>query len=124
MDYMSKHGTRRTRPAELIPGAVRVLSARMNYWPPDSRPAGEALADQEAAYVSRYALGRDYHKVLRGALQGLADDIGAHLRALELGGMGYRVFVCSLCGGCGQEFRIVMQFLCRRTSPLAIARKP
>jgi epoxyqueuosine reductase len=90
MDYMWKHGTRRTRPAELIPGTVRVLSARMNYWPADTRDADETLSDPDAAYVSRYALGRDYHKVLRQALQGLAEDmIGA------LGPMGYRVFVDS-----------------------------
>jgi epoxyqueuosine reductase len=90
MDYMSKHGTRRTRPAELIPGTVRVLSARMNYWPADARDAGEALADVESGYVSRYALGRDYHKVLRNALQGLADDV-----VERIGAMGYRVFVDS-----------------------------
>ena len=90
MDYMAKHGTRRTRPDELIPGTVRVLSARMNYWPGDARDADEALADDDAAYVSRYALGRDYHKVLRNALQGLADDI-----VQRVGPMGYRVFVDS-----------------------------
>ncbi len=98
MDYMWKHGSRRTRPDELIPGTVRVLSARMNYWPAEkapgapegARPAGDALADPDAAYVSRYALGRDYHKVLRNALQGLADDIQA-----RAGPMGYRVFVDS-----------------------------
>src|SRR5690349_7312640 len=74
MDYMWKHGSLRTRPGELIPGTVRVLSARMNYWPKegpaDTRDAAETLADADAAYVSRYALGRDYHKVLRNALQG------------------------------------------------------
>src|SRR5215472_11014104 len=75
MDYMWKHGTRRLRPAELVPGTVRVLSARMNYWPRDAAPADEALADPQLGYVSRYALGRDYHKVLRQALRGLADDI-------------------------------------------------
>jgi len=94
MDYMWKHGTRRMRPAELIPGTVRVLSARMNYWPAEgadaARPAAEALADPDAGYVSRYALGRDYHKVLRQALQGLADDI-----VQRIGPMGYRVFVDS-----------------------------
>jgi len=90
MDYMSKHGTRRTDPSELVPGTVRVLSARMNYWPSDARDATEALADPELAYVSRYALGRDYHKVLRNALQGLADDI-----VDRVGPMGYRVFVDS-----------------------------
>jgi epoxyqueuosine reductase len=94
MEYMARHGTRRTRPEELIPGTVRVLSARMNYWPaegPDgARAAGDALADPQTGYVSRYALGRDYHKVLRNALQGLADDIVA-----RVGPMGYRVFVDS-----------------------------
>jgi epoxyqueuosine reductase len=102
MEYMWKHGSRRSRPAELIPGTVRVLSARMNYWPGERaedalqempngiRDAHEQLGDAEAAYVSRYALGRDYHKVLRQALQGLADDIEA-----AIGPMGYRVFVDS-----------------------------
>ena len=90
MDYMAKHGTRRSRPDELIPGTVRVLSGRMNYWPADARDAAEVLADDGLAYVSRYALGRDYHKVLRGALQGLADDIEN-----VVGPMGYRVFVDS-----------------------------
>jgi epoxyqueuosine reductase len=90
MGYMAKHGTRRTRPDELVPGTVRVLSARMNYWPPDARAADDTLADKDAAYVSRYALGRDYHKVLRNSLQDLADDIGA-----RVGPMGYRVFVDS-----------------------------
>jgi epoxyqueuosine reductase len=90
MAYMSKHGTRRTRPGELVPGTVRVLSARMNYWPGDARDAGQQLSEPDGAYVSRYALGRDYHKVLRNGLQGLADDIGE-----RVGPMGYRVFVDS-----------------------------
>ncbi len=98
MGYMARHGTRRTRPDELVPGTLRVLSARMNYWPADSaagesagvRDAWETLRDPDAAYVSRYALGRDYHKVLRNALQGLADDI-----VQRVGPMGYRVFVDS-----------------------------
>src|SRR5688572_21250122 len=64
MGYMSKHGSKRTRPGELVPGTLRVLSARMNYWPPDARDADEALADEDSGYVSRYALGRDYHKLL------------------------------------------------------------
>jgi len=94
MDYMWKHGTRRMRPGELVPGTIRALSARMNYWPSDgpegTRDAFEALNDPAAAYVSRYAHGRDYHKVLRNALQGLADDMVA-----KIGPMGYRVFVDS-----------------------------
>jgi len=90
MGYMSKHGSRRTRPDELVPGTVRVLSARMNYWPGDARDAGDALADPELGYVSRYALGRDYHKLMRNSLQRLADDI-----CDRVGPMGYRVFVDS-----------------------------
>jgi epoxyqueuosine reductase len=90
MGYMSRHGTRRTDPSELVPGTVRVLSARMDYWPDDARDPDEVLADQNSGYVSRYALGRDYHKVLRNALQGLADDI-----VQRIGPMGYRVFVDS-----------------------------
>jgi epoxyqueuosine reductase len=94
MGYMSKHGTKRSRPDELVPGTLRVLSARMNYFPPEgpagARNAQQALADQDAGYVSRYALGRDYHKLLRSALQDLSDDIMA-----RVGPMGYRVFVDS-----------------------------
>jgi epoxyqueuosine reductase len=90
MAYMSRHGTRRTRPDELVPGTVRVLAARMDYWPGDAKPALDTLHDPDIGYVSRYALGRDYHKVLRGALQHLADDI-----VERVGPMGYRVFVDS-----------------------------
>ena len=76
MGYMWKHGTRRTRPEELVPGTVRVLSARMNYWPRRTPATPPRLwPTRSCGYVSRYALGRDYHKVLRNALQGLADDI-------------------------------------------------
>jgi epoxyqueuosine reductase len=71
MGYMQRHGLKRTRPALLVPGTVRVISVRMNYWP-EARDAGATLADGHAAYVSRYALGRDYHKVLRAALKRLA----------------------------------------------------
>ena len=78
MHYMQKHGTRRSRPAELVPGTVRVISARMDYWPADARAADETLADADVAYISRYALGRDYHKVLRGALQ----TLGAYMTEL------------------------------------------
>ena len=90
MDYMWKHGTRRTRPEELVPGTVRVLSARMNYWPDGAKDADAALADTDAGYVSRYALGRDYHKILRHSLQALADDV-----VERIGPTGYRVFVDS-----------------------------
>jgi epoxyqueuosine reductase len=90
MDYMAKHGTARARPADLVPGTVRIISARMNYWPSDSADAGALLADGQSAYIARYALGRDYHKVLRARLQQLADRIQR-----EVGEFGYRVFTDS-----------------------------
>lgn len=90
MGYMQRHGSKRTSPAELVPGTLTILSARMDYWPSDARDAHAVLADDHAGYVSRYALGRDYHKVLRNALQALADEIAA-----RIGPFGYRVFVDS-----------------------------
>lgn len=77
MDYMAKHGTGRTRPAELIPGTLRIISARMNYKPPHARDSWSVIRDGESAFISRYALGRDYHKVLRGRLQKLSERIMA-----------------------------------------------
>ncbi|MCM8564806.1 tRNA epoxyqueuosine(34) reductase QueG [Thauera linaloolentis] len=76
MDYMLRHGMKRARPAELVPGTLRVISARLDYWP-DAAGAEANLADGARAYVSRYALGRDYHKVLRNRLQKLAERIAA-----------------------------------------------
>jgi epoxyqueuosine reductase len=89
MDYMARHGARRARPAELVPGTLRVISARMDYWP-EAADAQRTLAAPERAYVSRYATGRDYHKVLRARLQALADRI-----AREVGAFGHRVFTDS-----------------------------
>ena len=74
MDYMSKHGLMRARPAELEAGTVRVISARMNYLPTDAKFA-KTLKTKDHAYVSRYALGRDYHKLMRQRLQKLAQKI-------------------------------------------------
>jgi epoxyqueuosine reductase len=74
MDYMLRHGMKRARPAELVPDTLRVISARLDYWP-DAANAETNLADGSRAYVSRYALGRDYHKVLRKRLQTLAERI-------------------------------------------------
>jgi epoxyqueuosine reductase len=90
MDYMARHGTRRARPAELVPGTVSVITARLNYTPADARDSWDVLEDPESAFVSRYALGRDYHKVLRAKLQALADRMVA-----ELGAFHYRVFTDS-----------------------------
>lgn len=91
MDYMARHGLKRARPAELVPGTLSVISVRMDYWPePDLRQALALQADGTRAAVSRYALGRDYHKVLRTRLQSLADRIGE-----RVGEFGHRVFVDS-----------------------------
>jgi epoxyqueuosine reductase len=89
MDYMARHGTKRTRPGELVPGTLRVISLRLNYWPA-ARDAGATLAEPASAYVSRYAVGRDYHKVLRNRLQALADRITE-----DTGPFRYRVFTDS-----------------------------
>jgi epoxyqueuosine reductase len=90
MDYMARHGARRARPAELVPGTLSVITARLNYSAADARDAWEVLDDPASAFVSRYALGRDYHKVLRARLQALADRMTA-----ELGPFAYRVFADS-----------------------------
>ena len=90
MRYMERHGSKRSRPQELVPGTVRVISARMDYWPAEARGAAQALADPEAGYISRYALGRDYHKVLRRTLARLAEELAG-----RIGPFGYRVCVDS-----------------------------
>ena len=90
MHYMHRHGTKRSHPEELVPGTVRVISARMDYLPGDQQSAIDLLDHESKAYVSRYALGRDYHKVLRGRLKHLARRIQQ-----EVGAFGYRVFVDS-----------------------------
>ena len=90
MQYMHRHGTKRSRPAELVPGTVCVISARMDYLPQPQDDAIRLLDHESAAYVSRYALGRDYHKVLRSRLRALARRIQE-----QIGSFGYRVFVDS-----------------------------
>ncbi len=90
MRYMRRHGTLRSRPRALRPGTMSVISARMDYWPTPSAPAASVLGDGTRAYISRYALGRDYHKVLRTRLNALARRIQT-----EVGPFGYRAFVDS-----------------------------
>ncbi len=90
MAYMEHHGTRRSRPGELIPGTVRVISVRMNYLSEKATAAAELMNRPDKALISRYALGRDYHKVMRKRLQKLCDRI-----IQETGPFGYRVFVDS-----------------------------
>ena len=90
MTYMARHGTRRSRPASLVPGTIRVLSVRMNYWPASAAAAETTLERSALGYVARYALGRDYHKLMRRRLQKLADKISE-----EVGEFGYRAFTDS-----------------------------
>lgn len=89
MDYMASHGTKRSRPAELVPGTMRVISLRMDYMTA-ADTLRQTLSDPEKAYISRYALGRDYHKLIRKRLQRLADQIQSHI-----GPFGFRAFVDS-----------------------------
>ena len=89
MHWMARHGDKRSRPDELVPGTLRVISVGLDYGQ-DADAAWATLADTERAYVARYALGRDYHKLMRQRLQKLADRIAA-----EVGPFGHRVFVDS-----------------------------
>ena len=90
MEWMARHGDLRSRPAELVPGTLRVVSVGLDYGRRDDTEAWQTLDDGERAYVARYALGRDYHKLMRQRLQRLADRI-----AELVGPFGHRVFVDS-----------------------------
>jgi epoxyqueuosine reductase len=90
MDYMARHGPKRSRPELLRPGTLRVISARLDYLPEAPQRAEAVLQDRKTAFISRYALGRDYHKVLRKRLQRLAERISS-----AVGGGDYRIFVDS-----------------------------
>jgi len=90
MDYMARHGTKRSRPAELEPNTLRIISVRMDYRPDECRSPNTILNNPAQAYISRYALGRDYHKLMRKRLQKLARKIES-----EAGPFNYRVFVDS-----------------------------
>ena len=90
MHYMESHGTKRSRPGELVPGTINVISVRMDYLPPSSKHPAKVLNDNKLAYISRYALGRDYHKLIRQRLQKLANKIEKNY-----GEFGYRCFVDS-----------------------------
>ena len=89
MDYMARHGLKRARPAELRPGTLRVISARMNYQP-RAAAARSVIGAPDNAYIARYATGRDYHKVLRRRLEQLARRIER-----EIGPFGHRVYTDS-----------------------------
>ena len=90
MDYMHRHGSKRSHPEQLVPGTVRVISVRMDYLPESQDEAKRRLDHETSAYVSRYALGRDYHKLMRGRLRALARQISD-----QVGEFGHRVFVDS-----------------------------
>ena len=89
MDWMARHGDKRSRPAELVPDTLRVIAVGLDYGR-DADAAWDNLRDGERAYVARYALGRDYHKLMRNRLQTLANEV-----AQEIGPFGHRVFVDS-----------------------------
>lgn len=90
MHYMERHGLKRSRPADLVPNTLRIITARMDYMPEHLDTCEQTLNQPEKAYISRYALGRDYHKVLRKKLQQLSQKI-----SMQIGPFGYRVFVDS-----------------------------
>jgi epoxyqueuosine reductase len=90
MQYMQRYGASRARPADIVPGTLRLISARMDYLPSDMRATERVLSDPDLGYISRYALGRDYHKVLRQRLARLAERIQAEIAATQ-----FRVFVDS-----------------------------
>ena len=90
MAWMAHHGDKRARPQELIPGTLRVISVGLDYGRNDSDDAWDTLQDGTRAYVARYALGRDYHKLMRNRLQKLAERLQQ-----EVGAFGHRVFVDS-----------------------------
>jgi epoxyqueuosine reductase len=95
MDYMAKHGLKRTRPEELVPRTLRVISARLDYLPANALASDEVLNDSSRAFISRYALARDYHKVMRKKLQTLSEKIATALKECEQPDFSYRVFTDS-----------------------------
>lgn len=87
MDYMSKHGTKRTRPEELEPGTLSIISARMNYFDTQANSPINQLQENNKAYISRYALNKDYHKLIRKRLQQLTEKISKQFENFQ-----YRAF--------------------------------
>lgn len=87
MNYMARHGTKRSRPEELVPGTIRVITLRMDYWPEIAQDAWSVINNDQKGFISRYALGRDYHKIIRKRLVKLASMLEK-----EVEGTAYRVF--------------------------------
>lgn len=90
MEFMQRHGSLRTHPEELMPGTIRVITARMDYWPETASDAWQVMGESELGFISRYALGRDYHKLIRKRLLRLSQRFEE-----AVGAMGYRVFTDS-----------------------------
>ena len=90
MEFMQRHGSLRTHPEELVPRTIRVITARMDYWPEIAADAWQVIGESELGFISRYALGRDYHKLIRKRLLRLSQRIEE-----AVGAMGYRVFTDS-----------------------------
>ena len=90
MEFMQRHGSLRTHPEELVPRTIRVITARMDYWPETATDAWQVIGESELGFISRYALGRDYHKLIRKRLLRLSQRIEE-----AVGAMGYRVFTDS-----------------------------
>lgn len=90
MDFMARHGSLRTHPEQLVPDTVRVITARMDYWPEMAADPWQVMSDGNLGFISRYALGRDYHKLMRKRLLRLSQRIEQ-----AVGQMGYRVFTDS-----------------------------
>jgi epoxyqueuosine reductase len=90
MEFMQRHGSLRTHPEELVPRTIRVITARMDYWPETAADAWQVIGESELGFISRYALGRDYHKLIRKRLLRLSQRIEE-----AVGAMGYRVFTDS-----------------------------
>lgn len=88
--FYGAHGSLRSHPEQLVPGTIRVITARMDYWPETAADAWQVMGDSELGFVSRYALGRDYHKLMRKRLLRLSQRIEE-----AVGAMGYRVFTDS-----------------------------
>ncbi len=95
MNYMAKHGVKRTRPAELVPNTLRVISVRLDYLPPNAAHSEAILEDSTKAFISRYSMGRDYHKVMRNKLQKLCERIQSEVTHYQIDDFSYRVFTDS-----------------------------
>ncbi len=95
MNYMAKHGLKRTRPAELVPNTIRVVSARLDYLPPNAADSETVMQDSAKAFISRYSLGRDYHKVMRNKLQKLCEKIQTEIAGYTDFNFEYRAFTDS-----------------------------